>query len=72
MSSSSKLLVMMLFSFLAFFVSSHARVIFSDTPFIPYYSPMYAPVPEDCFKPPYHCRSRREFESGHLDLYQGN
>ncbi|XP_019085715.1 PREDICTED: uncharacterized protein LOC104713361 [Camelina sativa] len=57
MPSSSKLLVMMLFSFLALFIISHAnQVVFSDTPSNSYAPPIYSPVPDECFKTPNRCR----------------
>ncbi|AEE35911.1 hypothetical protein AtNW77_Chr1g0078891 [Arabidopsis thaliana] len=73
-SSSSKLLVMMLFSFLALFIISHARVVFTDTPSNSYAPPIYAPVPKECLKPPY-CRGppgESQFVYNERNYYQIN
>ncbi|KAL0802069.1 hypothetical protein Bca101_057245 [Brassica carinata] len=57
MPSSSKLLAVMLFSFMALFIISQARTFSPGT--FPYTSSYkhkgYSPVPTQCFRPPY-CR----------------
>ncbi|EOA35980.1 hypothetical protein CARUB_v10021244mg [Capsella rubella] len=72
--SSSKLLAMMLFSFLALFIISHAdhQVVFPDTPSNSYAPPIYAPVPDECFNPPYHCSPPGESLLGHMNYNQNN
>ncbi|KAJ0255997.1 Uncharacterized protein HA466_0090200 [Hirschfeldia incana] len=66
MPSSSKLLAVMLFSFMAFFIISQARTFspgrkLTQYPYPKAYgspqlpSPTYTPVPRQCFNPPY-CR----------------
>ncbi|KAH0920294.1 hypothetical protein HID58_027954, partial [Brassica napus] len=60
MSSTSKLLVVMIFSFMALSIISHARTFspgrkLTGYPIPTYGGPPYSPVPTRCFNPPY-CR----------------
>ncbi|KAF8106907.1 hypothetical protein N665_0130s0073 [Sinapis alba] len=58
MPSSSKLLAVMLFSFMALFIISQARTFstgrkLTDYPIPKAYGSGYIPVPRPCFNPPY-------------------